>query len=410
MYKKCLLIFLISFTFFSCSKKYKIQEESNTRTEEQNLVQDDGIALKETNKLEEVALNEEENPEDEKLTPPDDRIYIKFLHEGKYGLLDSKLNIIKKNDCNGIFLVNDYIFFADKNGLTVTDLNLYTKANIKTSADNIAGVSNLIDDYYDITFLGSAHYIYNMKTKEHQTIKGLASVHLDEPTSILQPLCHSGYYVSLLDGKQYFEDNGYEMVYQFTEGLAVVVLENGEKNLINEEGKTVLDGIVNCGFCFKNGLMPVITKTKSGYINNKCEFVIECDLADEGKESRINAAPTLKSMFLENYAYVHMSDNVWTIMKKDGTIVKDNIRYPTQQFGFSDGMIKVYNNGKAGFVNTEGDLVIPIILDSAEDFVNGYAIVVYDGEDAILDKQGNVYLSKDLLEGNKEPFTNVLAM
>ncbi|MBP5451242.1 MAG: hypothetical protein J6Y16_03295, partial [Treponema sp.] len=172
MYKKCLLIFLISFTLFSCSKKTKLQEENNPRTEEQNLVQDDGIVLKETNKLEEAALDEEENPESEKLTPPDDRIYIKFLYKEKYGLLDSKLNVIKKNDCNGIFLVNYYIFFADKNGLTVTDLNLYTKANIKISADNIAGVSNLIDDYYDITFLGSAHYIYNMKTKEHQTIKG----------------------------------------------------------------------------------------------------------------------------------------------------------------------------------------------------------------------------------------------
>lgn len=136
---------------------------------------------------------------------------------------------------------------------------------------------------------------------------------------------------------------------------------------------------MNCGFCFKNGLMPVITKTKSGYINNKCEFVFECDLADEGKESRINASPTLKSMFLEDYAYVHTSDNVWTIMKKDGTVVRDNIPYPTQQFGFNNGMIKVYDNGKSGFVNTDGDLVIPIILDSAEAFVNGYAIVVYKG-------------------------------
>ena len=33
--------------------------------------------------------------------------------------------------------------------------------------------------------------------------------------------------------------------------------------------------------------MRANTKTKSGYINNKCEFVIECDLADEGKESAV---------------------------------------------------------------------------------------------------------------------------
>ena len=402
MLSKVKKVFIFSFACLSlgsCTKNEKMSEIKNGTGGEQVNVQQ--------NIQNEIDDNKKVAQEEENHVAPDDRIYIKYMYDENYGLLDSKLNVIKKNDYSGIFFAGDYIFFADKNGVAATDFDLNTKANIKISADNIAGVSNLIDDYYDITFLGSAHYIYNMKTKEHQTIKGLASVHLDEPTSILQPLCHSGYYVSLLDGKQYFEDNGYEMVYQFTEGLAVVVLENGEKNLINEEGITVLDGIVNCGFCFKNGLMPVITKTKSGYINNKCEFVFECDLADEGKDSRVNAAPTLKSMFLEDYAYVHTSDNVWTIMKKDGTIVKDNIGYPTQQFGFSDGMIKVYNNGKAGFVNTEGDLVMPIILDSAEDFVNGYAIVVYNGEDALLDKEGNVYLSKNLVDGNKDVFVNV---
>lgn len=58
-------------------------------------------------------------------------------------------------------------------------------------------------------------------------------------------------------------------------------------------------------------------------------------------------------------------------------------------------------------MNKEMEIEIPCVFDSMKYFRNGYAIVVYNGEDAVLDKEGNVYLSKDLLNGNKEVFENI---
>ena len=52
-------------------------------------------------------------------------------------------------------------------------------------------------------------------------------------------------------------------------------------------------------------------------------------------------------------------------------------------------------------------MVIPLIFDDANKFDNEYAIVIYNGEDAIIDKKGNVYLAKDLITGNKDAFVNV---
>jgi hypothetical protein len=94
-------------------------------------------------------------------------------------------------------------------------------------------------------------------------------------------------------------------------------------------------------------------------------------------------------------------------MAMDGTIIKDNIPYETRSDGFSCGLINVYSNGKSGYANRSGELAIPMVFDSSEDFSNGYAMVIYQGENGILDTNGNVYLCKDLFNGNKKPFVNV---
>ena len=91
--------------------------------------------------------------------------------------------------------------------------------------------------------------------------------------------------------------------------------------------------------------------------------------------------------------------------KKGNEITKVN--YPSSSSIFSEGLLNVFQDGKCGYINTKGELVIPLIFDDANKFDNGYAIVIYNGEDAIIDKKGNVYLAKDLITGNKDAFVNV---
>lgn len=38
---------------------------------------------------------------------------------------------------------------------------------------------------------------------------------------------------------------------------------------------------------------------------------------------------------------------------------------------------------------------------------NGYAQVVYQGKDAVIDKRGNLYYSEDIIKGNKKASLNV---
>ena len=45
----------------------------------------------------------------------------------------------------------------------------------------------------------------------------------------------------------------------------------------------------------------------------------------------------------------------------------------------SEGMIYVQKNGKFGFVNTKGELVVPLIYDGVNDFAEGFAPVLLNG-------------------------------
>lgn len=58
-------------------------------------------------------------------------------------------------------------------------------------------------------------------------------------------------------------------------------------------------------------------------------------------------------------------------------------------------------------MNKKGKQEINFIFDSASDFYNGYAQVVYQGKDAVIDKKGNLYYSEDIINSNKKSSLNV---
>ncbi len=50
-------------------------------------------------------------------------------------------------------------------------------------------------------------------------------------------------------------------------------------------------------------------------------------------------------------------------------------------FSFSEGVAAVSDGKKFGFINTEGKIIYPIVLDNAENMVNGKAKVIKDGQE-----------------------------
>ena len=62
---------------------------------------------------------------------------------------------------------------------------------------------------------------------------------------------------------------------------------------------------------------------------------------------------------------------------------------------FSDGMSIVWRNGKLGYINKMGKLVIPCVYDGANNFIDGVARVKINGKENYIDKTGRIIISFD---------------
>lgn len=328
--------------------------------------------------------------------------FIKIKYNEKYGLLDSNFNIVFPTIYSNIIIDNKRFLLIDNKTVIIKENNRTNSVIAKHRVDTIEKIS---DSIYLFSGRGPCS-IYDFDKGKFvlqgkYINKSLFGVYLTEMLSV------ENYYISLddLEEKHLFDKN-YIRTYPFIEDRAIVLKDDWVKSLINKEGEIILDNIVNSGWEFCDGLLPVITNTKSGFINIEGEFVIECPIVDEYKTTNSSGNPTLPCYFSDGLAYVHSSENEWIIIDKKGNEITE-VNYPSSSSIFSEGLLNVFQDGKCGYINTKGELVIPLVFDDANKFDNGYAIVIYNGEDAIIDKKGNIYLTKDLITGNKDAFVNV---
>jgi hypothetical protein len=130
-----------------------------------------------------------------------------------------------------------------------------------------------------------------------------------------------------------------------------------------------------------------IGNNKFGYINEHGNFVIP---------PRYNYCYSFNEYGLAPI-YDNLTDQLYFIDTKGDTILSSTEQYqlisnpylrgsvPT----FMDGMLKVKSNGKYGFINLEGELIIPAKYDSVTDFNQGLAAVRIDTSFYIIDALGN---------------------
>lgn len=168
------------------------------------------------------------------------------------------------------------------------------------------------------------------------------------------------------------------------------------KGIINSNGKVIAKDLIDCAFNFTQGLMPVITNSKSGFINNNGDFVFLCPIFYE--KSSGGYCPSLNCNFSEGYAFVPTERFSGTIYNLNGDIIKNQLPYLSDSV-YTDGWICVYDkNEKYNFLSHCGNKISDSDFDYAEQFVNGYAIIKINGKDAIIDTKGNIFYSEDLKE------------
>ena len=135
---------------------------------------------------------------------------------------------------------------------------------------------------------------------------------------------------------------------------------------------------------FSDGLGLVKEGGKYGYVNAKGEYVIKPQF-DEARS------------FKNNYAAVGIRRNgqiLWNFINKQGNkkLMSFNC---LEVYDFNEGLAAFKDtNGKWGFIDTEGTIVIGEIYESTSSFIKGFALVKMGNVNAFIDTKGRLICSE----------------
>lgn len=225
-----------------------------------------------------------------------------------------------------------------------------------------------------------------------------------------------------------------ESIGEFHDGLARIK-QVGKYGFINQSGDTVIEPQYRTVGNFEDGLAPACTgdnysNQKCGYIDKSGKTVIEFKYGDakdfsygygvvKSGSNRIivdkkgNEIITKK----DSMSFGPISDNLfivtaddslkgYAIVDKNNTVIIDGIAQAGKNI---DGLIQVkqvaetgsfWDDGKWGFIDEKGKLVIDYQYDFAGDYVDGLAGVVKDGKYGFINKE-NKYVIEPTFEYGK---------
>lgn len=163
----------------------------------------------------------------------------------------------------------------------------------------------------------------------------------------------------------------YDDAGSFYSGRANLIIDN-EIQLINESFKILDKGI--------------LLKREIGYGDfsedraiahyNEIRFSPQGYVNENGKVE-IPLIYKRATNFSEGVAAVQREDGKWICIDKDGNRV-EQIPESEHLGSFHNGLAMIYRNGKGGYINHDGKIVIPCKYDYVTDFVDGYAAVSLD--------------------------------
>lgn len=167
----------------------------------------------------------------------------------------------------------------------------------------------------------------------------------------------------------------YDGVNSFSEGFASV-RKNNKYGVINRTGEMVVEPTYEYIFPFRNGL-ALVRGNHSGFINTKGDLVI--DFQKLGIEE--------VGEFSGEYAPVS-KDGKDGFINAEGQFVIPPIY--TNVTSFREGLAGVSVNGKYGFIDVSGQMVIPPQFEYAFSFRNGQAFVKQKGKWGFINRKGDM--------------------
>ena len=163
----------------------------------------------------------------------------------------------------------------------------------------------------------------------------------------------------------------YQDVNSFSEGLAEVKAD-GKCGYIDKEGKEVVSPKYEEAYAFRGGLARVEADGKWGYIDKEGKEVVSPKYEDayDFREGLARVEADGKYVYIDKEGKEVISpkyeriryfgkNTEWLIVPFE---FMDDYDYDYEG-EFSDGLIAVIKDGKAGVINQEGEVIIPTIYD-----------------------------------------------
>jgi hypothetical protein len=200
---------------------------------------------------------------------------------------------------------------------------------------------------------------------------------------------------------EYVVNPEYQTIGMFYDGLARVQRDlGGEVGYIDKSGDLVIKPIYKDGSHFSEGLafvvpvggQPTCIGTDGGtrFVLENAKWVYSFDQGNEdlacfGENYIIQAG--------EKYGYVDKTGKI-SYKQADSIMTWSDVKYTKNvKFVHGEGLVPLYLDGKWGYKNAEGKMVITPQFDRAEDFCEGLAGIVLNSKLGFIDEKGNIIIS-----------------
>lgn len=327
---------------------------------------------------------------------------IPFKYNGKYGFVNKSLKI-------KVLPAFDYVTVNPENG--------YARLIIDSPVERYL----IIDELGNIVIesASSIEYVYDSLFSMESLDFGYRVVDMKNEVTIIDGLnAHAGYssypFFPVMKEGEYFylKTNGEELFSKKTDfwsatsfscDRAIVIEMSGYYAIINLQGAFIKQGFYELHSHYSENIIGALYKNKKrGYLDLNGNLLFELPFLDE---TDLNASP-----FSSGHAIVKVkkSPDEWKVIDNKGNYLSPSIScYNAHEFhdGYSQILTrynKVTSSYYVNYVNIRGEKISEFDFEEGSDFHNGYAQIVLDGKDGLIDVNGNIIWSKDIVQRNIE--------